>query len=150
MGWIPSSLLFPLLPCSYFLPIYLPILSPSLSTTFYAMCFMCTIFETTIVVCMCFMCTPLFTRGSAAMLAKRNFSFIFVVAGFSARFRFEIGSVCSLSFFVGTIRSIFLLIGRRRFLCLEFVRVILFFFRTCERRFIKTKLSCVLIQIYIA
>jgi hypothetical protein len=42
------------------------------------------------------------------MFAKRNFSFIFFIAGFFARFRFEIGSVCSLSFFVRTIRSVFL------------------------------------------
>ena len=80
-----------------------------------------TILETTLVVCVTFVCSSLYTRGSSAMFAKRNFSFIFFIAGFFARFRFEIGSVCSLSFFVRTIRSVFLPFGRRRFLFFNFV-----------------------------
>ncbi len=105
------------------------------------------ILVTTFVVCVSFVCASLFTRGSSAMLAKRNFSFIFFIAGFPARFRFKIRSVCSLSFFVRTIRSVFLPIRRRQFLSLKFVWVVLFFFRTCERRCFKTKLSCMLVKI---
>ena len=57
-----------------------------------------TILEMTFVMCVIFVCSSLFTRGSLAMFAKRNFSFTCFIAGFFARFRFEIGSVCSLSF----------------------------------------------------
>ena len=56
------------------------------------------ILETTFVVCMICVGPSLFTRGSTAMFAKMNFSIYFFIAGFSARFRFEIGSVCSLPF----------------------------------------------------
>ena len=57
-----------------------------------------TILKTTIVVRMIRMRSSLFARGSSAMFAKRNFSFIFYIAGFTVRSRFEIRSVCSLAF----------------------------------------------------
>ena len=49
-----------------------------------------TILETTLVVCVTFVCSSLYTRGSSAMFAKRNFSFVLFISGISARFRFEI------------------------------------------------------------
>ncbi len=61
------------------------------------------VLETTFVVRVILICASLFTRGSSAMLAKRDFSFILFIIGLffvgsSTRFLFEIGSVCSLSF----------------------------------------------------
>ncbi len=96
------------------------------------------ILETTFVVCMTFVCSSFLARGSSAMFAKRNFSFVLFIAGISVRFRFEIGSVCSLSFFIRTIRSVFLPIRRRRFLFLNFIWVVLLFLRTCESWCLKT------------
>lgn len=74
-----------------------------------------TILKTTVVVRMIFMRSSLFARGSSAMLAKRNLSFIFFIAGFTVRSWFEIRSVCSLALFVRTIRSAFLPIRRSQF-----------------------------------
>ena len=56
------------------------------------------VLKMTFVMCMIFVCSSFLARGSSAVFAKWNFYFIFFITGFFARFLFEIGSVCSLSF----------------------------------------------------
>ncbi len=75
------------------------------------------IFETTLTMSMSGMCTSLLAREAATVFAKTYFSFAVFIAiarfWLKVRFRFEIRSVCSVTFFVRTISSVLSLFRMR-------------------------------------